>query len=65
MGKLTPGASALWLEAGSGSAPAASEETYCTSCGKFFLPGGNSMCAECMTRWYTEREGVWDDRTGE
>ena len=50
MGNPTPAVSVLWLEAGSGNAPASLAEQYCFGCGKFVLVV-NAVCADCLEGW--------------
>jgi len=53
---LKPAISVLWLEAGSGSAPAGSGEQFCFRCGKF-APVVNAICTDCIGRWKEEYVG--------
>src|SRR5271155_5841281 len=51
---MKPQASVLWLEAGSGNAPA-SEKEYCFRCGKFSVLSA-ALCARCAANWLEERQ---------
>lgn len=58
MRKVMLAAYALWLEAGSGNAPATGSAGYCHDCGSYVLVGREAMCAECMTRWQEEKHDI-------